>query len=412
MKCVFVALTICVGFAQTITTVVGTGEPGFGGDGGPAKSAQLNGQGALALDAPGNLYLNDDINIRIRKVTPSGIITTVAGTGEISSTVAGPATQTGFLSIYSFSVLPDGTIYVGDSDGLQKIDTSGNLSYLINDGSVPGIRISPQGVFYTSGITVISRLNPDYSQTVIAGSELGDSGDGTAALNALFYVTDYTTDLNGDIYILDGVANRVRKFTPGGNINTIAGNGTNDFTGDGGPGYLAQLSNPSGIAVDVSGNVYISDTGNRRVRKVTTDGTIQTIAGTGDGSMSGDGGPALQATFNAPSFLAVGCTALYVSDSNSVRAIELKDPLIAQRGITNPATGALTLRAGANFQINGCNLAGGTTVTLNGTPVTIVSATSTQLIATVPVGFPSGTTNVTVIRDGISATATAGTIVE
>ena len=227
--CIFLLLSRALS-AQTITTVVGSGEPGFGGDGGSALMALLNGQGTLALDARGNLYLNDDINNRIRKVTQSGIITTVIGNGEISSAIEGAATQTGFLSIYDFATLPDGTIYVGDADGLKKVDIAGNLTFVVTGGSVTGIKISKQGVFYIGNITAISRLNSDGSQTVVAGSENGDPGDGGLAANAAFYVTTFTTDLIGDIYILDGTVNKVRKFTPGGAISTVAGNGTDDFT--------------------------------------------------------------------------------------------------------------------------------------------------------------------------------------
>ena len=341
------ALTLSVGFAQTITTVAGTGEPGFAGDGALAVMAQLNGVATLALDAQGNLYIHDGINIRVRKVAPSGIITTVAGSGEISETVEGPALATGFISIYDIATLPDGTLYIASAEGLQKVDTRGNLSFIVTGTSIPGgVRISKQGVFYTGGTTVINQLNPDRSQTPVAGSDLGDSGDGGLATQALFNLTDFTTDSVEDVYLADNVANRVRKFTPGGKITPVAGNGTNDFSGDGGPGPQAQLNNPTGVAVDVAGNVYISDTANSRVRRVTTDGVINTFAGSGpgDGTFNGDGGPALSAVFANPTYLAVSCSALYVSDANRVRAIALTDPLIVQRGITNVITEAGFLR--------------------------------------------------------------------
>ena len=227
----------CLAHAQTITTVAGTSEAGFDGDGGPAILAHLNGVTTLSLDAQGNLYISDGINIRVRKVTPSGVITTVAGSGDISSTVEGSALATGFLSIYGIAAAPDGTLYIADAEGLQKVDPQGNLSFVVTDSSIPGgIRISGQGVFYTGNIAVISQLNPDQSQVPVAGSDLGDSGDGGPATQALFTLTDFTTDSVGDIYFTDNGANRVRKFTPGGNINAVAGNGTNDFGGDGGLG--------------------------------------------------------------------------------------------------------------------------------------------------------------------------------
>ena len=390
--------------------------------------ALLNDVAGLALDAQGNLYIHDSINIRVRKVAPSGIITTIAGSGDISETVEGPALSTGFISIYGIATLPDGTLYIADATGLHKVDRQGNLSFVVTGGSIPGgIRISKQAVFYTGGVTVIYQLNPDRSQTPVAGSDLGDSGDGGPAAQAQFYLTDFATDSIGDVYIADNVANRVRKFTPGGNISPVAGNGTYDFGGDGGPGTLAPLSNPIGVAVDVAGNVYISDAANSRVRRVTTDGVINTFAGsgTGDGSFTGDGGPAVNAVLRYPGYLAVNCSALYVSDVNSVRAIALTDPLIAQRGITGTTTGAAVIRAGTSFQISGCNLAAstadgglapplslaGTSVSLNGVRVPVTSVSPTLVVAQVPFNFPSGVTTVTVM-DGNGKTATAGTIVE
>lgn len=428
--CLLLSLfTLGACFTQTITTVAGTSEAGFDGDGGPAILAHLNGVTTLSLDAQGNLYISDGINIRVRKVTPSGMITTVAGSGDISSTVEGSSLATGFLSIYGIAAAPDGTLYIADAEGLQMIDPRGNLNFVVTGSSIPGgIRISRQGVFYTGGITVISQLNQDQSQVPVAGSDLGDSGDGGPATQALFTLTDFTTDSVGDIYFTDNGANRVRKFTPGGNINAVAGNGANDFSGDGGLATLAQLSNPSGVAVDVAGNVYISDTANSRIRRVTRDGVINTFAGGGpsDSDSNGDGGPALQASFVYPSSLAINCNALYVSDDNSVRAIRLTDPLIALRGITGPTTGSGSIRAGANFQISGCNLAlatatadagamptlslAGTSVALNGVPVALVSVSPTQVVAMVPAGFPSGATAVTLTLNTMTATAT--TVVE
>lgn len=420
------ALGAC--FAQTITTVAGTGESGFGGDGGPAAMAQLNDPRSMAVDAKGNLYILDNMNIRVRKVAPSGTIATVAGNGDISSAVKGPATHTGFISTYGIAVAPDGTLYIADAEGVQKVDVSGTLSFVVTGTAVPGIQVSKQGVFYTGGITEIYRLASDQSQKPVAGSELGDSGDGSPATKAQFFVGDFTTDSVGNIYIVDNVASRVRMFAPGGNISTVAGTGTADFSGDGGPGVQAQLNHPKGIAVDVAGNVYISDTGNLRIRRMSTAGVIKTFAGTGRNISSGDGGPALQASFNDPTFLAVTCTKLYVSDTERIRAIALTDPLIAQKGITNGKTGAASIRAGMPFEVSGCNLAAssatadattplrlslaGTSVTLNGVPVPIMSVSPTRVVAEVPKGFSPGAAVVVVTRDGNGTTAKAGTVIE
>ncbi len=411
------ALGLCC--AQTITTFAGTGVGGFGGDGGPANLASLNDPRNLAVDGRGNLYILDNLNGRIRKVeASSGFITTAAGSGEISSPVEGPASQSGFLATYDIAATPDGTLFIADSDGLQKVTLDGNLHFVVTGGSVPGVKISSQGVIYTGGITVIYRLDPDQTQTPIAGTDLGDSGDGGPATQAGFYVTDFTTDLTGDIYIVDGQANRVRKFTPGGNIMTIAGTGTPDFTGDGGPGTQAQLHSPGGIAIDVAGNVYIGDTGNNRIRLLGTDGIMTTFAGTGEQISNGDGGPALQASFNFPTNLAITCTALYVTDTDSIRAITLSAPLVAQKGIVDAASGAPPLRSGATFAISGCNLAAssatadltmplplslaGTSASLNGFPVQLLSVSPTRVIGVVPPGLTSGSITAVVNANGQS----------
>ncbi len=403
--------------AQTITTFAGTGVNGFAGDGGPANLAQLNDPRNLAVDTRGNLYILDNLNGRIRKVeASSGLISTTAGSGDTSSPVEGPASQSGFLATYDIAATPDGTLYVADSDGLQKVTLDGNLHFVVTGGSVPGVKISSKGVIYTGGITVIYRLDPDQTQTPIAGTDLGDSGDGGPATQAGFFVTDFTTDLTGDIYIVDGQANRVRKFTPGGNIMTIAGTGTPDFTGDGGLGTQAQLHSPGGIAVDVAGNVYIGDTGNNRIRRLGTDGMITTFAGTGESISNGDGGPALQASFNFPTNLAVTCTALYVTDTDRIRAIALTAPLVSQKGIVDAATGLLPLHSGATFAISGCNLAassatsdltmplpfslGGTSVALNGSAVQLLSVSPTRVTGVIPPGLSSGSFTVTINVNG------------
>ncbi|MDQ6665120.1 MAG: hypothetical protein M3Z23_12080 [Acidobacteriota bacterium] len=413
------ALAVGMCCAQSITTFAGTGVSGFGGDGGPANLALLSEPRNLAVDGQGNLYILDDLNGRIRKVdASSGLIKTIAGNGDTSSPVEGPATQSGFIATYDIAAIPDGTLYIGDSDGLQRVTPDGNLHFVVTGGSVPGVKIGSDGIIYTGGITVIYRLDPNQTQTPIAGSALDDSGDGGPATLAGFYVSDFTTDLLGDIYIVDSQASRVGKFTPGANIRTIAGTGTRDFTGDGGPGAQAQLDRPGGIAVDVAGNVYIGDTGNNRIRRLGTDGVITTFAGTGDSISNGDGGPALQASFNYPTNLAITCTALYVTDTDRIRAISLSAPLIAQKGIADATTGALSLRSGTKFTISGCNLAAssttadvtmpapvslaGTSVMLNGIPVQLLSVSPTRVTGLVPQSLAPGSITAVVNARGQS----------
>jgi hypothetical protein len=137
--------------------------------------------------------------------------------------------------------------------------------------------------------------------TLAGNGTAGFSGDGGPATGALLNApTDVAVDASGDVFIGDSFNNRIRKVTPAGTISTIAGNGTGGFSGDGGPATSAQLNFPEGVAVDAGGDVFIADTGNQRVRKVTPGGTIGTVAGTGTAGFSGDGGPATSAQLTSP----------------------------------------------------------------------------------------------------------------
>jgi NHL repeat len=409
--------------AQTITAFAGTGDYGFSGDGGSAKFAQFSAPGSLANDGAGGLYIMDGDNWRVRRVSADGIITTTAGTGDIASPSEGAASQSGFISLYDLAIHPDGSLYIADADGLQKVDQSGRLSFVVTGGSVPKVAISSAGAIFLADATTVSKLENDGSIPPLAGTDLGDSGDGGPASQAEFFVSALATDRLGNLFILDQAASRVRKIAPDGTISTLAGTGTGDFGGDGGPANLASLNAPTGIAVDVAGNVYISDTANQRIRKVTTDGNISTFAGQLDSSDPGDDGPAVQAFLNDPANLAITCSALYVNDNNRIRAIALSAPLIAQAGILSAATSLTTLKAGGQFSISGCNLAsttltadptfslptilGATSVTVNGVAVPLMSVSPAQIVAQLPTAVTSGIATV-VVTVNAKGTATAG----
>jgi hypothetical protein len=292
----------------------------------------------------------------------------------------------------------------------------------VTGGSVPKVAISNTGTIFLADATKVSRLESDGSITPLAGTDLGDSGDGGPASQAEFFVTALATDRIGNLFIVDEAASRVRRIAPDGTISTLAGTGIGDFGGDGGPANRAALNAPTGIAVDVAGNVYISDTANQRIRRVTTDGNISTFAGQIDSSDPGDDGPALQAFLNDPANLAVSCSALYVNDYNRIRAIALSAPLIAQAGIVATANSSTTVKAGSQFSISGCNLAsttltadptfslptilGATTVTVNGVAVPLMSVSPAQIVAQLPAAVTPGIAMVVVLVNG-NATATA-----
>ena len=252
----------------TITTIAGTGELGFSGDGGPAVEAELYDPAGVAVDSAGNLYIADSGNQRIRKVDLTGTITTIAGTGEFGfSGDGGPAVEAELHSPRGVAVDSAGNLYIADSRNrrIRKVDSTGTI-------------------------------------TTIAGTgEFGFSGDGGPAVEAeLRSPRGVAVDSAGNVYIADSGNRRIRKVDSTGTITTIAGTGEFGFSGDGGPAVEAELRSPYGVAVDSAGNVYIADVIDQRIRKVDSTGTITTIAGTGEFGFSGDGGPAVEAELRRP----------------------------------------------------------------------------------------------------------------
>jgi len=263
----------------------------FGESGVPATAAHLSEPVGLALDGFGGFYISDTYSGHIRRVSPTGLISTIAGSG-----VFGADPADGGLAAKAFLNYPAGT----------AVDTSGNL-YLADAGGQRVLKITLAGII-----------------TTVAGNGTpGFSGDGgVAAAAQLNWPKDVGTDANGNLYIADTGNSTIRKVTPAGAITTIAGNGSAGFSGDGGLATNAQLNQPSGVAVDDSGNLYISDTYNFRVRKVDSSGVISTIAGTGQGGPPGDGGLAVSAVLTYPAGLKVDAAGdLFLADWVRVRKI-------------------------------------------------------------------------------------------
>ena len=243
-----------------ITTVAGTDGSGYAGDGGTATNAELNYPTGVAFDAAGNLFIADDVNERVRKVDTNGIITTVAGTGTAgNSGNGGPAVDATLRGPVGVTFDTYGNLYIseyGNGDVL-KMDTNGIITRVAGTGTV------------------------------------GLSGDGGQATNsALYSVTGAAVDGNGNLYVIDYNHSRIRKVGTNGIITTVAGNATSafhgGFSGDGGVATSAQINAPNGIALDLSGNLFIADTGNSRIRKVDTNGIITTVAGNGSTGYDGD----------------------------------------------------------------------------------------------------------------------------
>jgi sugar lactone lactonase YvrE len=257
-----------------VTVIAGNGIWGYSGDGGPATSASLNTPQAVALDSIGNLFIADGFNYRIRKVTPDGIISTVATTAKFD-----------FIT----DLVADGT------GNLYAVDA-------VND--------------------CVWRIGRDGASTRVVGNgQAGYSGDGGPATSAtLNGPSALTFDRAGNLYVADYGNNRIRRVGLDGIISTVAGNGTYGFSGDGGLATNARLARPYGVAVDIDRNLYIGDTGNNRIRVVNPQGIISTVAGDGFQRFFGDGSSPLKVSFFFPRGLAFDDQGnLLVADEGNLR---------------------------------------------------------------------------------------------
>jgi len=334
-----------------ISTIAGDGTPAFSGDGLDAEGAQLNLPYGVCVDSAGNIYIADRDNSRIRKIDTAGIITTVAGTGDLGFSGDGGAATSAWLN-YPTGVCVDtvGNIYIADSfnSRIRKVDASSKIittfagsatSGFSGDGSAAtlakltlptGIFMHPSGSLYIADTNNhrIRKVDTSGVITTVAGSALsGFLGDGSAATAArLNGPTGVFVDSSFNIYIADRDNNRVRKVTDStGNIATIAGRSGTPYGDDGGQATLARLRNPSGVFVDSGGSVLIADFNNNRVRKVDqSTGIITTIAGTGVFGYDSDGIDPTTKKLNGPTgVFADSAGNVYIADqyNNRIRKI-------------------------------------------------------------------------------------------
>jgi trimeric autotransporter adhesin len=391
---------------STITLVAGNSRPGFAGDGGAAINAQLNAPQGVAVDKSGNIYISDTNNNRIRIVTPNGIINTFAGTGQVGGPAnlndGGPANQAYLQLPGGLAVDPSGNLYIADTGDnvIREVTTNGIINSIAGDGlpsyfgdgflavnaelhspedvaldsaSPPNVYIADTANAYIREVTTstgiinfiagdgsvgyagdgaaanVAGLDEPWSialdssgnvyftepedgrvreitiangkiNTVAGNGVLGFSGDGGAATSAMLHLPyGLAIDSSANLYIGDTLNNRLRKVT-GTNISTIAGNGVLSYAGDGGLATAAQMNTPEAVAVDASGNLYIADTVNNVVRQISTKGVITTIAGNGTAGFSGDNGAATSAMLNAPQGVAVDSSGnVYVADTANAR---------------------------------------------------------------------------------------------
>ncbi|EDN71345.1 receptor protein kinase [Beggiatoa sp. PS] len=287
-----------------LTVVAGTGAKGSTGDDGPAIEAKLKNPQGTAIDHEGNLYIADTLNHRIRKVDSNGIITTVAGIGK--------AGNTGDNGLATAAKLRNPTAIVFDNNGHLYIADSGNHRIR---------KVSGQRTRKPSANSIIT--------TVAGNGRSGYQGDNGPATGArLSNPTGLAVDSQNNLYIADTDNHRIRKVDLTGTITTVAGNGNKGYSGDGDPATAAQINTPTGLEVDSTGNLYIADKNNHRIRKVDTEGIITTFTGTGKPGTATDGIIASVAQISQPTDVALDQYGnLYIADkgNDTIRKIGEKD---------------------------------------------------------------------------------------
>ncbi len=390
-----------------ITTIAGTGVAGYNGDNIPGTEAQLSHPWRVTIDPAGNLYIADAANDRIRKLAPNGIITTVVGTGQPGYSGDGGQALAANLRI------PE----------QAELDVFGNM-FIADSGNNVIRKVSPSGV-----ITTVAGNGFGASTGNANGEGGGYSGDGGPATNAeLNLPISLAVDPSGNLWISDQGNNVIRYVNAStGIITTVAGIHNNySYTGDGGPAAKATFYSPAGIALDAAGNLYVTDAGNNVLRVLLTNGNIETVAGNGNAGDTGDGGPATSAEMNSLRQVAVGTFGdIYIADSFN-HAIRKLTPNSTTVGLMTNAFGNFRLLAPNTWAIvKGTELAppgdarawtasdfvngqmptslDGVSVTVNGQSAYVYYISPTQVNILTPPNVTAGIAQVQVNNNGVKS---------
>lgn len=383
----------------TITTFAGSGVRGFSGDGELATQAALNYADAVAFGATGNLYFCDSNNNRVRKVDTQGIITSVVGNGDgTDSGDGGPAIQAG-LTPLALAFDKAGNLFISDANNnrIRKVDAQGVISTVAGTGSTAGYSgdggpatqanlASPYGLgfdaagnlfFSDGGNRRIRKIDTLGIITTVAGNGTDQaSGDGGAATAAqLSFSYQIAFDATGNLFFADYINARIRKIDTQGIVTTIAGTGTVGYAGDGGPATQAQLSYPAAVVTDSAGNLFVSEVGDYHIRKIDTQGIISTIAGNGTYGYSGDGGPAPQAALSTPYGMAFDTSGdLFFGDARNDRV----------RRVSKAGGGVMTMPTTTTLAVSPNPVNQGQLVTFTATVAASSAGGGTEAIAAQP----------------------------
>jgi sugar lactone lactonase YvrE len=303
----------------TISTIAGTGEVGYAGDGGPATSAQLTTPVRVVRDNAGNVYISDYSNYVVRKIDGSGNISTVAGNGTQGNTGdGGQAVNAELKTPMGLAVDAFGNLYIADqgNHNVRKVDVNGIITTAANVYVPDGVVVDDAGNLYVGSYYAdVYKIDTEGTQTRYAGNgDCGYSGDGGPATAAQTWtVSGLALDRAGNLYFAEIINEVIRKVDTNGIISTVAGNHISGYSGDGGPATAAKLAEPYDVAVDAAGDLYIADSDNRAIRKVDAAGNITTVAGPGENA--GDGILATSAYFMPLGIALDGKGNFYIADS-------------------------------------------------------------------------------------------------
>jgi hypothetical protein len=416
---------------NTVRTLAGNGIPGYSGDAAAATSAMLDGPAAVAYDHAGNLYIADASNNVVRKVDAAGAITTLAGSGiQGFGGDGGPAAAALLDTPTSIAVDAGNNLYIADSHNqrVRMVNAQGVIRTVAGNGSAAytgdGGAATSASLFQPEAVAVdavgnlyiadtgnyrIRKISNGVIATVAGDGEQLYSGDGGAAVSAgLDTPSGIVVDTAGNLYIADSHNQRIRMVNAQGVIRTVAGNGTLGFSGDGGNAVQASLARPTGVDVDAAGNVYVADSENNVIRQV-SNGVINTVAGNGNEGYGGDNGAALGATLDKPrsaSFDAFGNLAIADRLNQRIRAMELPELIFPSQptGATSaPQSVTLSDTGTAPLQVQTVSLAGSFTLASGGTCGAAPIALAPGAACTVQIAFAptsAGTASGSVIFNG------------